>query len=111
MGEAIDRAVRKNHERTSGFIRDFATLRSELSRDGLAFDQMRDRWGEPYRFAFEVNDGNYVIKVKSSGPDKQFSTDERHLGDDFIIWTSTIDYFADRRARGPAARRRASGTT
>src|SRR5207302_2403216 len=51
------------------------------------------------RFDFEVNDSNYVIKVRSGGPDKQFSTDERYPGDDFIIWTSTIDYFADRRAR------------
>jgi hypothetical protein len=103
VGESIDRAVRQYHERTSAFIRDFATLRSELSRDGLAFDQIRDRWGEPYRFDFEVNDSNYVIKVKSGGPDKQFSVDDRYLGDDFIIWTSTIDYFADLRARIEAA--------
>lgn len=103
VGEAIDRAVGQYHERTSGFIRDFATLCSELSRDGLALDQKRDRWGEPYHFDFEVNDSNYLIKVKSSGPDKQFSTNERYGGDDFIIWTSTIDYFADLRARIEAA--------
>jgi A-macroglobulin TED domain/Alpha-2-macroglobulin family/Carboxypeptidase regulatory-like domain/MG2 domain/A-macroglobulin receptor binding domain/Macroglobulin domain MG3/Alpha-2-macroglobulin bait region domain len=99
IGEAIDRAVGRHHDRTGGFIRDLAALREEVSRDSLDLGRTLDRWGEPYRFEFEVKDSHYVIKVRSGGPDRKFSTYPDSRGDEFIIWTSAIDYFAEPRAR------------
>src|SRR6185503_57319 len=54
---------------------------------------------QPYRFSFEVEQSTFVINVSSSGPDKKFKADQRYYGDDFVIWTSPIDYFAETRTR------------
>src|SRR5262249_44052357 len=83
LGETIDKAVRRYHSTTGGFIRDFATLRNETAKDDLHLDQLRDRWGQLYRFNFEVNNDNYVIRVVSGGPDKQFAAHD-YTEDDFI---------------------------
>jgi hypothetical protein len=99
LGAVIDRAIRHYHERTGGFIRDSATLSEEMSKEGVALDQVRDRWGQPYRFEFSVNQASYMLTVSSGGPDKVFSEHEAYRGDDFDIWTSGIDYFAEPRAR------------
>ena len=97
IGRTIQKAVNKYHERSKGFIRDRATLRQELAREGLSLDQLRDRWGQPYRFDFLVQETNYVIEVSSGGPDRRFSDDPSESEDDFKIWTSEIDYFAEPR--------------
>jgi hypothetical protein len=102
IGEAIDRAVQKYHERAGGYIRDEAALQSELLREGVDFGRLRDRWGEPYRIQFDVLNVHYVLKVVSGGPDKRFNRPDMQ-GDDFIIWSSMIDYFAERRAEIDAA--------
>jgi hypothetical protein len=100
VGEAMDRAVHRYHERTGSFIRDSGTLRSEVSKEGIYLDKLSDRWSRPYRFDFDVAQDNYVIKVRSGGPDQEFEKDDQNYsGDDFTIWTSSIDYFADARAR------------
>lgn len=98
VGEAIDRTVHRYHERTGAFIRDSAILGSELVKEGVSLDQLRDRWGEPYRFEFEVRDSTYVINVSSGGPDREVSSYGPYLAGDFLIWTSSIDYFAEQRA-------------
>ena len=101
-GETIDRAVMRHHQLTGKFIRDAAALRNELSKDGLNLDQMHDRWGKPYRLEFEVEESHFVLQIRSGGPDKQFSKDQ-YLYDDFIIWKSAIDYFAEPREQISAA--------
>ena len=103
VGEAIDRAVTRYHQRTGKFIRDAATLREEVSADGLSLDRINDRWDKPYRLDFEVENSNFVLKIRSAGPDKQFSTDVQYLFDDFIIWKSAIDYFDESRTQIDAA--------
>jgi hypothetical protein len=96
-GNKIQSAVDRYHVRNKGFIRDLETLHQELARNGFALDQLRDRWGKPYRFDFLVNETNYVIEVSSGGPDRRFSDDPDDSEDDFKIWTAQIDYFADPR--------------
>ena len=98
-GAVMDRAIRDYHQRTGGFIRDLATLREELSKAGVSLDQIRDRWGQPYRFEFSVNRTNYVLTVKSGGPDKVFSNHPNYAGDDVAIWMTPIDYFAESRTK------------
>ena len=95
VGETIDRAVMRYHRRTGKFIRDAATLREEVSTDGLNLDQFYDRWDRPYRLDFDVDENHFVLRIRSSGPDKEFSKRNRERLDDFIIWTSAIDYFAE----------------
>jgi uncharacterized protein YfaS (alpha-2-macroglobulin family) len=99
MGEAIDRAVRAYHERTGGFIHDVRTLSSEVLAQGFDIDTFHDRWDRPYQFSFDLERVDYVIKVRSGGPDQKFENEPRYSGDDFLIWTSSIDFFADSRAR------------
>ena len=96
-GEAINKAVNKYYDRTGKFVRDSVALRDALATDGLNVDQMLDRWGKPYRFEFDVKGSNYLIKIKSGGSDQQFS-DHNPYSDDFVIWTSSIDYFQKTRA-------------
>ncbi len=97
-GYMIDQAVRHYHDNTGSFIRDFPTLKNEVAKDEFALDQMRDRWGQPYRFSFNVIENHYVIRVSSGGPDKKFAPENVYSPDDFVIWTSSIDYFAKPRA-------------
>jgi hypothetical protein len=102
IGEAINRAVQNYHERIGGFIRDEAALQHELLSEGVDFGRLRDRWGEPYRVRFDVLGVYYTLRVMSGGPDKRFNPPGVQ-GDDFIIWSSLIDYFAERRAEIDAA--------
>ena len=93
VGNAIDLAVQQYHRRTGGFIRDFLTLRAEVAKSGIDLDAIRDRWGKPYRFGFDVVDSLYYVKLTSGGPDGVFA----QYGDDFVVWASPIDYFAESR--------------
>lgn len=97
MGEAIDRAVSVYHSRTRGFIRDPDTLRAVTEAGGLSLYTLRDRWNQPYRINFDIDQSNYVIKVSSSGPDRKFEPEQSYQGDDFLIWISRIDYFDEPR--------------
>ena len=103
VGEAIDRAVKRYYQRTGKFIRDAASLREEVSADGINLDQLQDRWGKPYRLDFKVEDSHFAIHLRSGGPDKQFSKYDWYPRDDFIIWRSTIDYFEGPRKQINAA--------
>jgi len=91
-GEAINRAVARHHARTGHFIRDAATLKGELRREGLSFDTLRDPWGQAYQLIFGINGTRYTVAVRGSGPDKKLETVERHSSDDVHIWTTAIDY-------------------
>lgn len=99
VGEAIDQAARKYHERTGGLIRDLGALRNEVGKEGIDLDLLRDRWNQPYRFAFEVNERHFEIKVRSGGPDRQFTPERSWQADDFLLWTTSLDYFAAQRAQ------------
>ncbi|HEV2861747.1 MAG TPA: MG2 domain-containing protein [Pyrinomonadaceae bacterium] len=96
-GERLDRAAADYHARTGGFVRDAATLRSELLRHGLDLDTLRDPWGRPYAFDFDVRESNYVITARSGGPDKTLRPKGAHASDDFEVWTTSVDYFAESR--------------
>ena len=96
-GEAMDRAVRDYHARTGRFIRDRQTLSEELSRLGVALDSLRDPWMHPYKFEFSVVETRFLITVASAGPNGKFDTAEAK--DDFEIWRSATDYFAEPRAQ------------
>jgi hypothetical protein len=102
---AIGRAADAYHAQTGGFIRDRDTLKRELlAREAVDLDAMRDRWGNPYRFEFGVEQRNFSIRVISGGPNGRFEDLEgarsrRVASDDFTVSTWLIDYAAETRAR------------
>ncbi|HLM58372.1 MAG TPA: MG2 domain-containing protein, partial [Pyrinomonadaceae bacterium] len=97
-GQRMDRAAADYHARTGGFVRDAETLRSELLRHGLDLDSLRDPWGRPYAFDFDVRESNYLITARSAGPDKTLRPKGTPGSDDFEVWTTSLDYFAESRA-------------
>ena len=103
LGEAIDRAVLRYHDRTGSFIRDRRSLKHEMLSDAIDLDALRDRWGKPYRFDFGVSGNYFTVEVKSSGEDRRFKVSGNPSVDDFTLWTSKIDYFAGTRAKLDAA--------
>ncbi|HEX6622707.1 MAG TPA: MG2 domain-containing protein, partial [Pyrinomonadaceae bacterium] len=72
-GAAIERALRRHHQRTGGLIDDRAALRQELLAEGIDFDALRDRWGRPYELQTETNRSDFILRVRSAGPDTRFS--------------------------------------
>src|SRR5262249_36317811 len=98
---AIMRTVEQHHARTGGFIRHRDTLKRELmSREAIDIDALSDRWGNPYRFEFEVERGAYSIHVRSGGPNGRFEDGgERWRSDDFTLSTFPIEYAAEIKAR------------
>lgn len=92
-------AVDNYHQRTKGFIRDKETLGQELAREDFQLNGLIDRWGQPYRFEFVVENTNYVIRTSSAGPDRKFSDSSSWSGDDFIVSNTLIDYFAEPRSK------------
>ena len=83
-GAILDRVVKGVYARTGGFVRDVDTLRSELGREGVPLDTLRNPWGETYTFEFSVLGASYKVIVRDRG---------------VPVWTSPIDYFADARVR------------
>lgn len=97
-GEAIDRAVHAFHTRTGGFIRDASTFKTELKREGVDFETLRDPWGHPYDCGFTTSRTRFNVEVRSGGPNQHFE-ESGSKTDDFTIWLAGIDYTVETRAR------------
>ena len=91
-GMEINEAVQDFYRKTGKFVRDRETLRAALAAKNINLDDLKDRWGEPYRTNFGVGGRFYTISFQSGGTDKKF-TDNYY--DDFFVWTSQIDYFTE----------------
>ncbi|HEX8474838.1 MAG TPA: alpha-2-macroglobulin family protein [Pyrinomonadaceae bacterium] len=102
VGVKINQALEQHHKRTGGFIRDAATLKSELSLLGVDSDALRDPWGSAYQFSFGIDGYHFNVAIKSGGVNRRFEA-HTYDADDFVIWTASIDYFTDSRARIEAA--------
>jgi hypothetical protein len=102
-GQVIDRAAHEFHKRTGAFIRDRITLTRELRRNGINIDALRDPWGKPYRFGFGISANNFTVTITSSGENRRFDVKQNNRSDDVVVWTSRVDYFAEKRARIDAA--------
>ncbi|MBD0326146.1 MAG: hypothetical protein ICV68_06940, partial [Pyrinomonadaceae bacterium] len=97
LGESISRTVTNYQARTGKFVRDMATLKEVMRDAGVDLDTLRDRWGKPYRFYFDIAYTNYQINIKSSGPDGKFEDKGFWSPDNFTIWTTQTDYFSAER--------------
>lgn len=92
-GVAIDNAVQTFYESTGKYIRDYATLRGEMKKKKIDLDALRDPWGHPYSYHFEIAGAFFEIRIDSAGPDGEFDTKTKPSWDDVHEWTSSIHYF------------------
>lgn len=89
IGKAIDTAVNNYSAATGEVIRDKKSL-----FERLGVSQLIDRFGRPYHIVFEPNGRHILLNVRSSGADGKFESNS-WSGDDFSVWTTKIDYFAN----------------
>ncbi len=92
-GKAIDAAIKSYFEETGKFIRDSETLKSELLKQNVDLNLIKDRWNREYQVDFGVLGRNYVIEIRSVGPDGLNNKRMSYNGDDFVVWRNEIDYF------------------
>ncbi len=78
-------ALDKHYADSLEFPRDVSALWSALGR---RWSDLEDPWGMSYLTEFSVNGRNFVITLRSAGPDKR-----RGTADDFIIATFRRPYF------------------
>jgi hypothetical protein len=93
-GRRLDSIVRNYATEEGHYIRDNATLSAVMRKEGLDLDKLRDPWGHPYQFGFEIRGAQYAITVKSAGPDGIFDSRLTPSWDDVSEWTTTVRYFA-----------------
>ena len=94
LGTAINRAVEDYYQRSKLFILDYATLKTELAKQNINLDTLRDRWNREYRVEFDVDKRNFGIRFRSSGANGYYETGNWD-NDDFDVWTNEIDYFTE----------------
>ena len=92
---AIQQALDNYHARTGAYIRDEATLASELGKGGISLGSLRDPWGHSYRVSFGISRVSYTVTVTSAGPDGIFGSDLEPSSDDVTVSLAGINYFAD----------------
>lgn len=89
LGRAVDAAVRSYNARTGDVIRTQKNLFAEMR-----IGQMLDRFGKPYSLVFDGTGRNIRLQIVSAGADGRFNRDGAFSGDDFTVWTTSIDLFA-----------------
>jgi hypothetical protein len=63
----LNRMVNAYHDRTGGFIRDLAALTDEAAHDDIDIQSWRDPWNQPFTFAFDVSQADYVVSALTTG--------------------------------------------
>ncbi len=94
VGKIIDKANLEYTKRTGKFIRDYATLRDQLKSFDIDLDNLKDRWNRAYKIEFSVSGRELKTVFHSAGADGKFE-DVEYYNDDFNVWTSEIDSFAE----------------
>jgi len=95
-GVRLNEAVINYPKTTGKFVHDIETLREALAAKDINLDDLKDRWGEPYRIEFGTYGRYLTIYFHSNGADKKYTRD---YYDDFTVWTNYTDYFAETEAK------------
>jgi hypothetical protein len=93
IGLAIEGAIGRYLKDTRQYIRDYPSLRDELAKRHIDLDSLRDPWGTPYRYSFDIAGPYFTIAVDSAGPDHLFDSPTHRSHDDVHEWDSSIHYF------------------
>lgn len=97
-GKAIDKAIENYHKQTGGYVRDFETLSAELAKQDIDLSKIKDRWNRDYRVDFRVSGRKYATVFRSYGANGVYQPNDWNT-DDFDVWKSEIDYFAETEKR------------
>lgn len=92
VGVVMDSALSEYTLNSGKYIRDFGALEQQLQQRGIDLTALRDPWGHPYSYKFEIEGPRYVINVLSPGPGNP-SHARRHPSE-FVAWQSAIQYFS-----------------
>lgn len=96
-GRLIQQIQNEHFETNEEYIRDVDALAAEMKERGVDVEQLRDRWGHPYRFAFYTAQAYDYLTVTSAGPDGVFKGEEREgrspSWDDFVVWQGAFSFF------------------
>ena len=96
---AIALALKEFHARTGGFIRDVATLTTELARRGIDFEALRDPWGHAYKASFGIDGNRIKVTVTSAGPEGIFRSNGGYWDGNVTVGEAGINYFQDTQAK------------
>ncbi|HLJ29415.1 MAG TPA: alpha-2-macroglobulin family protein [Candidatus Angelobacter sp.] len=91
IGNVMDKVAADYARSTGKYIRDLATLRAQLESRGIDLDALRDPWGQPYAFIFEIDGPRYRTNVLSRGPVDPLHPNRRSNG--LVVWQSSVRYF------------------
>jgi hypothetical protein len=91
LGRAIDRAVRRAFVERGRYLAGESDLAEELARDHVDFARVVDPWGERPRLEADVTRRDYVLRLRSGGPDHRFEA-PAEPSDDIDLWTVRLDY-------------------
>ncbi len=91
-------AVDAYHQRTGAYIRTLADLRAEMQAEGMAFDQWRDPWGQPFLFHFSIAGTHFAVEFLTTGDPNAKPRYAWQRGP-FSLGTETIDYTTEMRRR------------
>ncbi|HWC17184.1 MAG TPA: MG2 domain-containing protein, partial [Terriglobales bacterium] len=87
----VTRALEEYHRKNGGFVRDLSSLRTALSAVSVDMSKLIDPWGHPYIFEFGINGAQFTVTAKTRG-------EAEKPGEEYVVGTSAIDYFAETRA-------------
>lgn len=93
-GQKIGEAVRNYYKKTGKFVRDMETLSAALAEQDFDLSKLKDPWFRNYRIEFFVSGRNHQIVFRSLGANGLYETLNYYGSDDFNVWTSSVDYFA-----------------
>ncbi|MFN0107638.1 MAG: MG2 domain-containing protein [Blastocatellia bacterium] len=85
LGDEIQRTARRLAERDGHISLDVIAFKAELKRDGLDFDSLRDRRGNPYSLELTARNATLQIAVASHNPVNNY--------DWFTAWSGVVSYF------------------
>jgi hypothetical protein len=91
-GKLLEKASLDLRRSQGRFIRDRKTLRAELLKQGVDFDNLRDPWNQPYEVRFSIAGPRYVTEFVSHGEETQTKVAGKR-GDGTIVWRHGVDYF------------------
>ncbi|MFN7928979.1 MAG: MG2 domain-containing protein [Blastocatellia bacterium] len=94
-GDAINRAIASYQVRTGSYINDAATLKAELRRVGIEFDNLRDPWDTPYQIGFGKDWNGYHLLVKSAGRNRKWESPFAAVSDDVQVWRASVDFTSE----------------
>ena len=90
IGTLMNRVIERMSARSGACVRDFQALTTALLSEGVDLVALRDPWGAPYAYHFDVVGVSCQVVVRSHGSSTPSPSTEP-----FTVWTTRVSYFAE----------------